>query len=69
MERAMMYAGVVLGGGPANQYDTIEAALAALVSDREQGEQADRGSMSRTASAELPPERRPSQFPSWRPPK
>jgi hypothetical protein len=63
MERAMMYAGAVLAGGPANQYDTIEAALDALIRDREKGDHADQGSMSRMASAERQPERRPSQFP------
>ena len=50
--RALMYAGMVLGGGPANQYDTIEEALAALVRDREKGDQADPRAMSRTANAE-----------------
>jgi hypothetical protein len=66
MERAMMYAGAVLKGGPANQYDTIEAALAALICDRENEQAADLGSMSRMASAERELERRPSQSPSAR---
>ena len=74
MERAMMYAGVVLGGGPANQYDTIEAALDALVRDREMGDEEDQPSLSRIAIAErqssqFPSARPSSQFPSARPSK
>ena len=33
-ERALMYAGFVLNGGPANEFGTIEAALKALLEDR-----------------------------------
>jgi hypothetical protein len=36
--RSLMYAGYVLTGGPANQFDSIERALEALRQDREQGE-------------------------------
>jgi hypothetical protein len=68
MERAMMYAGAVLNGGPANHYETIEAALAALIEDRENEDAADLGSMSRIASAERSPEQRPTQSPAARGP-
>jgi hypothetical protein len=34
-ERAMMYAGFVLTGGPANHFDSMEDALKALLADRE----------------------------------
>jgi hypothetical protein len=57
MERAMMYAGAVLNGGPANEYDSIEDALAALMRDRAQGAPADSHSMIRisAAASEHPP--------------
>lgn len=47
MERAMMYAGAVLNGGPANQFESIEEALAALARDRADGAAFDSGSWSR----------------------
>lgn len=50
MERAMMYAGAVLNGGPANQFDSIEDALAALARDRADGASFDSGSWSRVPS-------------------
>ncbi len=49
MERAMMYAGSVLNGGPANEFDSIEDALAALMRDR--AEDAPGQSMSRLSAA------------------
>jgi len=53
MERAMMYAGSVLHGGPANEFDSIEDALAALARDRAE---ADSPSMTRlSAASERPP--------------
>ncbi len=51
MERAMMYAGSVLNGGPANQFDSIEEALAALARDRAEGAPFDSGSWSRVPTA------------------
>ena len=51
MERAMMYAGSVLNGGPANEFDSIEDALAALMRDRAEEGPADGHSMSRMAAA------------------
>lgn len=65
MERAMMYAGSVLNGGPANQFDTIEAALEALLEDRRNGDSANPGSLSRLAISETPPA--PPRPPSSRP--
>jgi hypothetical protein len=47
VERAMMYAGAVLNGGPANQFESIEEALAALARDRAEGASFDSGSWSR----------------------
>jgi hypothetical protein len=56
MERAMMYAGSVLNGGPANAFDSIEDALAALMRDRAEGAPADGHSMTRiSAASERPP--------------
>lgn len=66
MERAMMYAGSVLNGGPANEFDTIDDALAALVADRKNGDNAQPSSFSRLAISERP-EGRPSRPPSSRP--
>lgn len=54
MERAMMYAGSVLLGGPANQFDTLEEALDALTEDRKNGDGANPGSLSRLAISEIP---------------
>jgi hypothetical protein len=51
MERAMMYAGSVLNGGPANEFESIEDALAALMRDRAEGEPADGHSMTRMSAA------------------
>jgi len=51
MERAMMYAGSVLNGGPANEFESIEAALAALMRDRAAAEGPDSHSMTRLAAA------------------
>jgi hypothetical protein len=51
MERAMMYAGAVLNGGPANEFDSIDDALAALMRDRAEEGPADGHSMSRMAAA------------------
>jgi hypothetical protein len=50
MERAMMYAGAVLNGGPANQFESIEEALAALTRDRAEAT-FDSGSWSRVPKA------------------
>jgi hypothetical protein len=47
MERAMMYAGAVLNGGPANHFDSMEEALAALLRDRAEGAPVDSSSFSR----------------------
>jgi hypothetical protein len=51
MERAMMYAGSVLNGGPANEFESIEDALAALMRDRAEGAPEDGHSISRMAAA------------------
>jgi hypothetical protein len=51
MERAMMYAGSVLNGGPANAFDSIEEALAALMRDRAEEGPADGHSISRMSAA------------------
>lgn len=66
MERAMMYAGAVLLGGPANQFDTIDEALAALIEDRKNGDGANPGSLSRLAISEIP--QAMPRSPSSRPP-
>jgi len=50
----MMYAGSVLLGGPANQFDTLEEALEALLDDRKNGDSANPGSLSRLAISEIP---------------
>jgi|GEM_PF-4929543 len=55
MERAMMYAGSVLNGGPANEFDSIEDALAALMRDRAEGEPANGHSSSRLSAASVRP--------------
>lgn len=47
MERAMMYAGVVLNGGPANHFESMEAAIEALLRDRAEGAPVDSSSLSR----------------------
>jgi hypothetical protein len=67
MERAMMYAGSVLNGGPANEFDTIEEAIAALIEDRQNGDQASSTSLSRLAISERPEARPSSRPPSSRP--
>lgn len=51
MERAMMYAGAVLNGGPANQFDSIEEALEALARDRAEGAPTESSSSSRLLAA------------------
>jgi hypothetical protein len=51
MERAMMYAGSVLNGGPANEFASIEDALAALARDRAEGAPIDSGSWSQVPAA------------------
>jgi hypothetical protein len=51
MERAMMYAGSVLNGGPANEFESIDAALAALMRDRAAAGGDDGHSMTRLAAA------------------
>jgi len=66
MERAMMYAGSVLLGGPANQFDTLDEALEALLEDRKNGDGANPGSLSRLAISEIPPAM--GTRPSSRPP-
>jgi hypothetical protein len=65
IERAMMYAGSALNGGPANQFESIPAAIEAMLEDRKNGEGADPGSYSRLAISEVPPAllRRPSSRP------
>lgn len=55
IERAMMYAGYVLHGGPANHFDTIEDALTALLEDRASGDDPDRRSSSQMAKADSAP--------------
>jgi hypothetical protein len=67
MERAMMYAGSVLNGGPANQFSSIEEALAALAEDRARESQSEPGSMTRLAKADVAAASEVRQFPSWRP--
>jgi hypothetical protein len=69
MERAMMYAGAVLNGGPANQFGSIEEALAELAEDRARDTQAEPGSMTRLAKADVAEASGNQQFPSWRPPR
>ncbi len=44
-ERALMYAGSVLTGGPANEYESIDDALKALLEDRAKGVLSRRSSM------------------------
>jgi hypothetical protein len=69
IERAMMYAGSVLNGGPANQYGSIPEALAALAADRAREAQAPApGSVTRLATAGVATATEIRQFPSWRPP-
>jgi hypothetical protein len=56
IERAMMYAGAILNGGPANEYESIDEAIAALMRDRALGAPADSHSMIRiSAASEHPP--------------
>jgi hypothetical protein len=56
MERAMMYAGSVLNGGPANAFDSIDEAIAALLRDRAERAPADGHSTTRlSAASEHPP--------------
>jgi hypothetical protein len=69
MERAMMYAGAVLNGGPANEFDSIEEALAALAADREADAEAERGSLAPLARADSAASAVRRGFPSWRPPQ
>lgn len=65
IERAMMYAGSALNGGPANQFESIATAIEAMLEDRKNGDGADPGSYSRLAISETPPAllRRPSSRP------
>lgn len=67
MERAMMYAGSVLNGGPANQFDSMEEALTALAADRD-AEADERTSGTRLSSAAAATASDVRGFPSWRPP-
>jgi hypothetical protein len=67
VERAMMYAGAVLNGGPANQFDSIEEALAALAEDRARDAQPEPRSAPRLAKADVAAAADCRQFPSWRP--
>jgi hypothetical protein len=69
VERAMMYAGAVLNGGPANEYDSIEKAFAALAEDRARDAQPELGSVPRLAKAGVAAAAECRQFPSWRPPR
>jgi hypothetical protein len=69
MERAMMYAGAVLNGGPANQYCSIEEALAALAADREAEAEPEGGPVARLARDDSPASAGRRGFPSWRPPQ
>lgn len=69
MERAMMYAGAVLNGGPANQFASIEEALAALNADREAEAEVEGGSVARLARADSAASSDRRGFPSWRPPQ
>lgn len=55
MERAMMYAGSVLNGGPANQFDSIEEALETLARDRAEGTPVESPSSSRLQAADAAP--------------
>jgi hypothetical protein len=69
VERAMMYAGAVLNGGPANEYESIEEAFAALAEDRARDAQPELGSVPRLAKASVAAAAECRQFPSWRPPR
>jgi hypothetical protein len=65
IERAMMYAGSALNGGPANQFESINAAIEAMLEDRRNSDGANPESYSRLAISEVPPAqlRRPSSRP------
>ncbi len=65
IERAMMYAGSALNGGPANQFETIQAAIEAMLKDRRNADGANPESYSRLAISETPATqvRRPSSRP------
>ena len=65
----MMYAGAVLNGGPANEYESIEEAFAALAEDRARDAQPELGSVPRLAKASVAAAAECRQFPSWRPPR
>ena len=67
MERAMMYAGAVLNGGPANQFASMEEAMAALAADRAAEVDAEPGSGSRLVRADSGASSERRGFPSWRP--
>ncbi|HYP77917.1 MAG TPA: hypothetical protein VER12_18225 [Polyangiaceae bacterium] len=67
MERAMMYAGAILNGGPANQFASMEEALAALAADREAEAEVERGSVTRLTTADSAASSDRARFPSWRP--
>jgi hypothetical protein len=69
VERAMMYAGSILNGGPANEFDSIEDALAALAEDRAGGAQSEPGSVPRLVKVGVAAAAECRQFPSWRPPR
>jgi hypothetical protein len=68
MERAMMYAGSVLNGGPANHFDTLEAAIEALLEDRKNGDGSNPSSLSRLAISEAPEAPSPRPLSSRPPP-
>lgn len=67
MERALMYAGSILNGGPANEFSSIEEALAMLAEDRALESQPESGSMTRLVKAEAATASEIRKFPSWRP--
>jgi hypothetical protein len=67
MERALMYAGSILNGGPANEFSSIEEALAMLTEDRALESQPESGSMTRLVKAEAATASEIRKFPSWRP--
>lgn len=67
LERALMYAGAILHGGPANEFASIEEALATLAADRAREDQPESSSMTRLIKADVATATEIRQFPSWRP--